>query len=146
MRPDFKEKIISKQTKETLKVVPLPNLPELPEIPKLPKFPKIRAQNMTPVQNPIEKISTILKDPSVLGLECLGPGKFILVNHSGKIQTTPLAFSKENIDEVMSYISQKTSIPLIQGVFKTVLGNLLVTAVISDFVGTRFIIQKRMPF
>jgi hypothetical protein len=46
----------------------------------------------------------------------------------------------------MSSISEQTKIPLIPGIFKAVLNNLIITAVLSDYVGTRFIIQKRSPF
>ena len=40
-------------------------------------------------------------------------------------------------------LSDKTRIPLLPGLFKVVFQNLIVTAVISEFVGTKFIIEKR---
>ena len=142
--PDYEIKI--EQIKETLNpnLISLPNIPQLPNIPKLPRIQK--KINFPSGMSPEEKIYLILKDPSVTGVECPGPGKFILVNKSGRIQTTSLTLSEEDIDEIMSSISQKTRIPIISGVFKAVFGNFLIIAVISQFAGTRFIIQKRSPF
>ncbi len=127
-----------------------PKLVSLPDLPKLPAPPKPqRIQKKIDFPSGInseEKMYFILKDPSVTGIECPGPGKFILVNKSGRIQTTSLTLSEKDIDEIMSSISQKTRIPIIPGVFKAVFGNFLIIAVISQFAGTRFIIQKRTPF
>jgi len=132
--------------------VNLPEVPTLPELPETPNLPvQIRKQESIKIDfpqnfSPEQKILFFLKDPSVTGVECIGPNKNILVNKSGRIQTTSLIFTKENIDNFMLSISEKTRIPLISGVFKAIINNLIVTAVISEYVGTRFIIQKRSPF
>ena len=70
--------------------------------------------------------------------------KPIIINKSGTILTTNITLSKNEIDSIIEEFSTKTRIPLIQGTFKALLGNLLITAVISEFVGTRFLIQKRL--
>ena len=91
------------------------------------------------------KITPIILDPAVSSIECPGPNKPILVNKSGAIQTTNTILNSEEISNIMKEISLKTKIPLISGVFKAALGNVIVTALISEFVGTRFIIQKIIP-
>src|SRR3989344_7083343 len=91
------------------------------------------------------KVNKLLKDPSVQSIECISPGKPILVNKSGLVQTSSVILTKEEITLILEEVSDKTKMPLIQGLFKAILGNLIITAVISDFVGTRFIIQKRNP-
>ena len=119
---------------EAQKKIKEPQLPKLPER-KLPQLPQLPGP-------PLDKLSRILRDPSIQGIECPGPGKNILVNKSNIIQTTPIIFTKEEIAEVLNHFSERTKIPLIQGVFKAALGNIIITAVISKFVGSRFILQK----
>lgn len=92
------------------------------------------------------KITQIISDPTVLGVECPGAGKNIMANRSGAIQTTAITLTKEEIDYLMQEISEKTRIPVIPGIFKAAINDLVITAVISEFVGTRFVIQKRTPF
>ncbi len=94
----------------------------------------------------LEKISPILSDPAVLSIECQGPGKPLLINKSGAIQVSPISLSQEEINSMMAKISEKTRIPIISGTFKAAFLNYLATGVISNFVGTRFIIQKKNPF
>lgn len=91
----------------------------------------------------MKKIDPIIRNPSVISLECPGPGKNIIVNTRGIMQTTSITLTKEEISDIMKEISEKTRIPLVSGVFKALFGDLLVLAVISEFVGTRFILQKR---
>lgn len=92
------------------------------------------------------KITSVLLDPAVFGVECQGPGKNLLVNRSGAIQAASLSLTKDEINMLMEEFSDKTRIPLVDGVFKAAFQDLILTAVVSDFVGTRFIIQKRLPF
>ncbi len=93
----------------------------------------------------LEKLEPLLKNPAILSVECSGPEKPLLINLSGKIQATPYTLTKQEIDEIIEDISQKTKIPVISGLFKTFMGGLSINAVISQFAGTRFIIQKRNP-
>ena len=95
----------------------------------------------------VDRLRTFLNDPRVTGIECPGPNKNVLVYKGGTLQTTSVIFSDEEINEILEYISEKTRIPLINGVFKAALTNILITAVISEFIGTRFHIEKkRTPF
>jgi hypothetical protein len=92
------------------------------------------------------KISSVLIDPSVFSVECPGPNKNLLVNRSGSVQASSITLTVEEINAIMQNISDQTRIPITPGVFKAAVQDLVVTAVMSDFVGTRFMIQKRMPF
>ncbi|MDP3882393.1 MAG: hypothetical protein Q8Q31_05950 [Nanoarchaeota archaeon] len=89
------------------------------------------------------KLDELIQDPSVETIECPGPDKPILISRRGKIQPTSFALKAEEIDRIMKEISDKTRIPLTTGVFRAALRRYLVTAVLSEFVGTRFIIQKK---
>ncbi|MDO8460232.1 MAG: hypothetical protein Q7S74_03930 [Nanoarchaeota archaeon] len=92
------------------------------------------------------RIAQILRDPAVLSVECPGPGKNVLVNKAGLIQATAIKFTKEEINEILNEFAEQTRIPLVQGMFKAAFKDILITAVVSDFVGTRFVIQKRAPY
>ncbi len=91
---------------------------------------------------PLGRLMMFLSDPSVVGIECPGPGKNVLVYKFGAINTTSIVLSQEEIAEIMKTVSERTRIPLINGVFKAALDNIIVTAVISEFAGTRFHIDK----
>ena len=94
----------------------------------------------------VGKLNLILADARVGSIECPGPNKNVLVRKDGTIQQTNLTLNKEEIKKIIDDFSEKTRIPLIGGTFKAAVGNVIMTAVISDFVGSRFIIQKRNPF
>ncbi|HVY01512.1 MAG TPA: hypothetical protein VHA12_01985 [Candidatus Nanoarchaeia archaeon] len=88
------------------------------------------------------KLSTFLSDLSVTGVECPGPNKNVLVNKSGLVQTSAVTMSADEMQEILKEFSEKTKIPLIPGIFKALYNNFLITAVISEIAGNRFIIEK----
>ena len=90
----------------------------------------------------LNRLQALLRDPNIISVECPGPDKPLIINRRGRPQPVNLILSTDEISQVMKEVSEKTKIPIVSGVFKAALGNLLVTAVISDFVGTRFVIQK----
>ncbi len=126
-----------------------PNLPIVREIPGRPLLTTIKPiRDITKDIREISlgKVSSILLDPKVISVECPGPEKPLLVNRSGIVQATGIMLNSEEISSFIKDISQKTKIPIISGVFKAAIGSIIVTALISEFVGTRFIIQKIMPY
>ncbi len=92
--------------------------------------------------SPLGKLIPFLKDPSIKNIECRGPNKNILVTKRGVKQVTQINLESNEIESIMKEVSEKTRIPIIQGLFKAALGNLIFSAVISDFVGTSFNIEK----
>jgi len=92
------------------------------------------------------KLDALLKDPAVMSIECPGPGKLVLVKTLGRVSPTQISLNENEIKDILETSSQLSRIPLLEGVFKAALGNLVITAVISDFVGSRFIINKNTPF
>ncbi len=92
------------------------------------------------------KLSIFLLDNEVTEVECPGPGKFIFARKAGQVNLTKITLSQEEINEIIKSFSEKARIPVISGVFKTSVGNLTITAIISEFVGSRFIIYKASPY
>lgn len=107
------------------------------------EYPKI---SPLPGQLDLGKLNLFLADPRVNQLECYGPEKDVLVRVGNQTQKTRVNLSKEEIESIIKDFSEKTRIPVIRGVFRAALGNLILTAVTSDFVDTRFTIQKKAPF
>ncbi|MEK6889783.1 MAG: hypothetical protein AABW82_01350 [Nanoarchaeota archaeon] len=105
--------------------------------------PSVNQNDSLQSQPSLNKIAPFLKDRLVQSIECKGPGRPLLVLKGGIIQVTNTTLTKEEIDLIMEQISNETRIPLMSGLFKALLGNVIITAAISEFVGTRFIIEKR---
>ncbi|MAG24602.1 hypothetical protein CMI47_03385 [Candidatus Pacearchaeota archaeon] len=135
------------QRSRIMKITPIPQRQRT-----MKKFPIVQpSQQQTPLTPQetqslgLQKVLPILQNPAVLSVECPGPGKNLLVNASGRIETAPTLLTSNEINSALDAISEKTKIPIISGVFKAAFSNFIITAVISDYVGTRFIIQKKMP-
>lgn len=139
LRSPFPHQIISKTTQikttttTTNEIKPLENKVQIQK----PSKPQQKTISGLPHINPL------LADPAVQSLECTAPGKPLLVNKGGLIQATNFSLNQDEINTFMREISERTRIPLTQGLFKAFIGNLVITAVISDIIGTRFVIQKR---
>lgn len=93
-----------------------------------------------------DKLNFLIKDPSVTEIECIGSEQNLLVKKGGAIQKTPVTLSIEEIYELIAEFSQKTKIPVLDGTIKAALNNLILTAVLSEILGPRFILQKKNPF
>lgn len=93
-----------------------------------------------------EKLNTLIKDPYVNEIECSGAENPLSVKKSGMTQNTQIILSIDEIYEIIAEFSQKTRIPVISGRIKAALNDLVITAVLSETLGPRFIIQKKKPF
>ena len=120
--------------------LPMSQRPQENPIPSIKSAPAATEQITI---SSFSKIDSLLKDPAVQTVECPGPNKPILVYKSGVIQNTNITLLGDEINNIMKEISEKTRIPLMSGVFKAAFGEVIVTAVMSEFVGTRFIINKK---
>ena len=139
IQAQFQPSKFPKINQRLTKIFPEQRLPE-----NRPIIKEISAQRTNAMG--LNRISNILGDPTVLSIECPGPTKNLLVNRAGSIQAASIVLSKEEIDSIIEEIGEKTRIPISTGVFKAAFQDFLITAVISEFVGTRFLIQKRTPF
>jgi len=135
-------------------IAPISHIPINHNIQTNPKTPFISPIQPSQPTNPsqpeqlesmhsLEKIKNLLKDRFVRSIECTGPGKPIVVLKDNIPQTTNIILNQDEIKAIMTEISSKTRIPLLPGLFRTALENVIVTAVISEFAGTRFVIEKK---
>ena len=103
----------------------------------------IQKRSETPKINIMDVLTPIFADPSVQSINCPGPEKYLIVAKMGLVQPSNIRFAAEDINNFMKDISQKTRIPLIPGLFKVAYGNYIITAVISEFIGTKFIVERK---
>jgi len=88
------------------------------------------------------KINNFIQDPVVRMIECNGPNQGIIIGGSmGKKETT-IILTKEEIEEVIKRFSEEAKIPLQEGFFKVAVKKLIISAIYSESVGSKFIIQK----
>lgn len=88
------------------------------------------------------KMAGLINDSSVLSIECLGQGIPLTIFRAGQKQRTKIILSKQEIENMLGEISSQTKIPLSEGIFKVIVNNLMINAIISDLIGTRFVIKK----
>lgn len=88
------------------------------------------------------KITSLLNDVSVSTIECLGAGRPLMVIRAGRRQTTRIVLNKKEIRDFLDKVSDAVHIPILEGVFRAYVDNFSVNAVISEIVGSRFVVKK----
>jgi len=111
-----------------------------------PRFSQPKRFQQEPAVNQEEygKITPLINDPSVQQIECAGAGKEVLVVRLGQKQITRITLTAGEISALVENISNKAHIPLLNGVFRAAVDHLLISAVISEMIGTRFVIKKQV--
>jgi len=136
---------IRQQIRKAFKPLPRPLIS--PRRIQAPRFPP-RLQYLRPIPKEIQidlgKLNSIIKDPTVISIECDGPGKNIIVRNPSQRSTSTI-LTKEDIEVIIQEFSEVSKIPVQKGIYKVAAGKLILLAVVSDVVGTRFIIKKIPP-
>lgn len=144
-KPIQRVKTIPRYIPQPRRILNRPNIRSMPiqQMPRMNFKPGAPQLGVNLIGLGLGKFDFLLSDPGVISIECPGPDKPILVNKNGIVQISNIRLKKEDIDNIIKEISEKTRIPLLQGVFKAAFGQFILTAIISEFVGTRFLIQKK---
>jgi len=112
------------------------------------RFPQ-RLQYIRPVptekQIDLGKLNPLIKDSKVKIIECNGPSTKVRVKGSMGIKESKISLTKEEIKEVINVFSAATKIPVQSGVVRIALGKLVLSAIISETIGSKFIIEKMQP-
>ncbi|MDD5193134.1 MAG: hypothetical protein PHF67_00960 [Candidatus Nanoarchaeia archaeon] len=99
-----------------------------------------------PVGFNLGKIDLLLKDPLIKMIECEGPEKELTIKKDGRTYSTKITLNQEEIKEILDSFSKEAKIPIIMGVFRAVVGDLMISALVSEVVGSKFIITKNSPY
>jgi hypothetical protein len=121
-------------------------IPVNPSVPvNLPPKPVVQTNLALPVpiaEGEFNQISSLINDPSVNYIECSGDENKVIIKKSGKIIQTELNLTKKDIKDIIDKFSEKTRIPLVEGVLKARYKNLEISGVSSDIINSSFVIKK----
>jgi hypothetical protein len=102
-------------------------------------------ENQTPLQqNEINfgKILFLIRDPQVDYIECPAENQNIMIKKAGHTLKTQVILTKEEIISIITAFSEKTRIPLIEGLLNAKYDNLEMSAIVSNVISPSFIIKK----
>jgi hypothetical protein len=141
-----------KEEQSVQKPAPVPQAPapkmarlRIPETPLPPHLAYVRptlTENKT--KTDWEKLNPLIQDNAIRTIE-VNPDQKIIVSGSMGERTTNIILNSEEINEIINKFAYVSKIPVSEGVYKVVVENLIFFAVISNVVGSRFIIQKIQP-
>jgi len=115
----------------------------IPE-PSLPSHLEYLKPTPTNVEIDLGKLNPLIKDPAVRMIE-VNPDEKIKVIGTMGTRTTGIILTKEEIDGIIDKFSMSSKIPAEEGIYRAVVGKLILSAIISEVIGSRFIIRKIMP-
>lgn len=150
----LKPKITQKEEQFSLAPIVKPDerflSPQPQPMPRVLRTPMPRAYPKTDYLRPVPtktqidlvKINSLITDPVINQIECGGADKNVIVRSSMGTKQTNIILSDSEIKEIIDKFSEKSKIPVQEGIFKVAVGELIFTAVISKTISSRFIIKK----
>ena len=123
---------------------PIQNAPilRIPETRLPPQFAYLRPYATTEVELDLGKLNPLLADPAINVIESNSPDQAVIVRGTMGTKPTNIILSKDEMDGIIQTFSKKTKIPTGEGAVKIALGRYILSAIISEEAGSRFIIQK----
>jgi len=155
MVPKISARVMEKSM-ETSRVVP-----KKPVIPPRPPVRKMMPQRVVPSHPQIAppmpagnvglsqdygRITPLLNDVSVSTIECQGAGVPLMVVRAGQRQMTRISLNAGEIKDVLDKVSDAVHIPILEGVFRAAVDNFSISAVVSEIIGSRFVIKKATAY
>jgi len=125
---------LSKQNKESFIPRPTEQKRIFLKVPE-PMFPERQNYLKSNLENEnlnFGKIKILINDPNVELIECPGENKKTIVGGKMGRKPTGIELTKEEIKDVLNEFSKSSKIPLNNGINQINIGNLNLTAIISD--------------
>ena len=110
-----------------------PNLP--PNLQYIQPFP-------TDTEIDIGKLNPLVRDPAVKIIECNGPDENIIVRGTMGVKPTDIVLTNSEVNDIIEKFSSASKIPVHEGVFNVAVGKLVLTAIVSEIINSRFVIKK----
>lgn len=108
-----------------------------------------RFRYLKPVPNErkiaLAKLDVLIDDPFVRIIECDGAGENIVVKGNMGEKKTNIILNKNEVEDIIKRFENETRIPAGEGIYKVVFGRLIFLAIVSEVVGSKFIIRKMPP-
>lgn len=118
-------------------------IPE-PNLPKHLEYLKPQASPIIKIDVDLGKLNSLLRDPAVKLIEG-SPDENVKVVGAMGTRQTDIILTKEEVDSVIMKFSEASKIPVMEGVYRVAVGNLILSAIISEVIGSRFVIKKMPP-
>ena len=115
---------------------------KIPETRLPPQFAYLRPYATNEIDLDLGGLNPFLADSAVNVIESNGPGKAVIVKGGMGTKPTNVILSEQEINQIIQIFSKKSKIPAGEGAVKIVLGRYILSAIISEEAGSRFIIQK----
>ncbi len=110
--------------------------------PKLPPHLEyLKPVPVTTTEIDLFKLNPIMKDPAVRVIEG-NPDEKVKVTGVMGAKQTDIVLNKEDIDRIISKFAELSKIPASEGIYRVAVGNLVLSAVISEVIGSKFVIRK----
>jgi len=143
------KKIEKPSPKDSLtKTLPMIRRREIPlrtlRIPETMLPQRLQYLKPSPTNTEVElgKLGVLVKDPMVRTIECNGEDEPIIVSGGMGTKKTGIVLSKQEIEQVLQKFSETAKIPLQHGVVKIVAGRLILLAIVSNVISSKFVIKK----
>jgi len=111
-----------------------------------PQMPPPMPESNVGLSQDYGKVTPLLNDVSISTIECFGAGKPLMVVRAGTRQPTKIVLGGDDINEFLDKVSDAVHIPILEGVFRAAVDNFSVNAVISEIIGSRFVIKKQTAY
>lgn len=134
-RPMIKRQMV-RPTSNQILFIPEPTLPKHLEYLKPTATTQIEN-----VEIDLGKLNPLLKDSAVKIIEG-SPDERVRVMGTMGTRVTDIFLSKEDIESIINKFSEVSKIPTVEGIYRVVVGNLNLSAIISEVIGSRFVIKK----
>lgn len=108
--------------------------------------PIVQSKPDVNANNKYGKIAPLLDDASVSTIECLGEGKELMIIRAGQKQRTRISLNSVEINDILEVVADAAHIPLIEGVFRANVEGFSMNAVVSEMVGSRFVVKKATAY
>jgi hypothetical protein len=102
----------------------------------VPQTPKSSAPTPNQLKN-------ILEDSSINAVECQGPNKPLVLRKQGATVLSSVTLSEAEIQKQINQWAENTNSPLTNGILRADNENLTITAVVSDLIGSRFMVIRK---
>lgn len=89
------------------------------------------------------QLKTILEDSSINAIECQGPNKPLVLRRQGATVLSSITLSETEIQKQINQWAGNTNSPITNGVLRADNENLTITAVVSDLIGSRFMVIRK---
>jgi hypothetical protein len=123
--------------------VPEPKL-SLPRLPKLPQPPKFfeTGVKIHPSLN-LGKLNDFITDPTIQAIQCDGSFMPLKILKKDETIDTDIELNDREITDIINAFARHVSKEVKGPVFKASIKGLMISAVVSEFIGTKFIITKK---